>query len=176
MGREVRADLELISLVDTFVKAHQHWITLIGGIATLVALGLTYNKMKKRVERFRDQASREVTIANLESTVDAVEQLLTRKLFGNKGLLQWRMMHLIRLLADIRGDLPLDSLGVTKDFQDLISKAALWEKEITELVHSDQTKIDEKSYRVFLSELKGLLLRVKNHMGIMSKDGKNDTK
>ena len=174
MAYEVKRVLDLTN-IDILVKTYQHWITLVGGLATLAALLVTYSRMKKRVERFRSQASTEVTIADLANTIAAVEDLLGRKT-TNKALLQWKMMRLRKLLANIRPDLFLDRLDLTDQFQALITRATLFEGQITRYVHTQQKNIDSKGFYAFLLELKNLLLRINNSIGIMSKDGKHDTK
>lgn len=184
VAREVQADLELASLVNaivqevgTFVKDNQHWTTLLGFLATIVALWLTYSKMKKRVESFRDQASTEVTIANIAYTIAAVGDLLERSVrHSNSALIQTKMMYLRKLLADIRPELQLNHLGFTDEFQHLITKASLYERAITNYRHTDKKTFDNRGFLKFLLELKDFLLQVKNSIGIMSKDGHNDTK
>jgi hypothetical protein len=70
-------------MISELLKSNQHWITTIGVLATLLALWISYRKMKGRIDRFREQALGNISIANLATTSAAVEELM-RTDHGNK--------------------------------------------------------------------------------------------
>ncbi|SYZ72116.1 exported hypothetical protein [Candidatus Zixiibacteriota bacterium] len=168
--------LGIWNIVDTFVFKQQHWITACGFILTIVGLVLGYFKVKTRIDKFRNQAKANISIANLATTKALVEELITGKIAANVPLLQRKTIDLCNMLIQLSQLIPFENEESHSQLKNYIGVIRVFERQITNDMQLGSKSLDIKRYFSNLMAIKVFLLETQNAMNILNRGRINDSK
>ena len=125
--------------------------------------------MKGQIIKFREKAVANINIANL-ATIKSVVEELSRSDFSNTLYIQHRVMQLSKMLIDLREQSTLTDNELIKRLQNEVTRAKMFEKEITLELQFKTKKVNLTRFIDYLTELKSLLCEIENKSSILLKE------
>lgn len=162
--------------INNALDQYQHLITAFGVVATLLGICLSYYKMSGKINEFKLKAIQNINSANLATLKANIKELQQNQINIDQLFLN-RIMDLREMVNYLKGAISLKELNIDKEWVDYTTPLKLFENSISANIFKrpKDREFDEKKFRLFLSELKDLLLDIELKNNELLKGKKNDS-